>query len=569
MSNCIPALRKSANLFSFLAAAILMAGMARGQTSANQYSVGVLPLTDNTGADGGQALATALARTVQSQLAQSTRLEGRVLDLGAGANSSAIDAANAVAIGRAQNVDVVLVGAVLEASSEESSKSAGGSGFGGFHLGGAVHSIKATVTLRGDLYSTATGKQIDSIRVTGNASQTKLGSDVSTNLGELSKDEDSFNKSPIGKALHQAVADLVNRISGEQSRMTHYTGGTATGAVAPSAQVGSPAAGAAANTSSAAGAQPVLTAVKIDFIPGEKTIFFDDFHDMPPGEPPPHWTLRNGLMQLRMGGGIRELYTDGHSDVNMTSPSFGIPTDFTFQLVCVCQGKSLWEFIDKDDHDVFEVDMEGTDSHKTVRAYVTGPKSLNVGDSGDVNVVAGKPDEFDLWAQQGRVRAYLNGVRFADINNVNFGPMDHVYASDFNYRPTGIRSFRIAEAAPDPAQVLASTGKYVTHGIYFDTDSDVLKPESAGVIKEISDALYKNGDMKLEIDGYTDSTGDAAHNLDLSKRRAAAVMKVLVSQFGIDASRLTSNGFGAANPVASNDTADGRTQNRRVEFVKK
>jgi OOP family OmpA-OmpF porin len=116
---------------------------------------------------------------------------------------------------------------------------------------------------------------------------------------------------------------------------------------------------------------------------------------------------------------------------------------------------------------------------------------------------------------------------------------------------------------------LASSGKFVTHGILFDTDSDVLKPESAPVIKEISNALYKNPGMKLEIDGYTDSTGDAAHNLDLSKRRAEAVAKVLEDQFGIDQSRLTSNGFGADKPISSNDTADGRAENRRVEFVKK
>jgi outer membrane protein OmpA-like peptidoglycan-associated protein len=60
--------------------------------------------------------------------------------------------------------------------------------------------------------------------------------------------------------------------------------------------------------------------------------------------------------------------------------------------------------------------------------------------------------------------------------------------------------------------------------------------------------------LKLEIDGYTDSVGDAAHNLDLSKRRAEAVRSVLVAQFGVDAARLTSNGFGAAKPIDSNDT---------------
>jgi OmpA-OmpF porin, OOP family len=326
---------------------------------------------------------------------------------------------------------------------------------------------------------------------------------------------------------------------------------------------------AAAGAASTPGGQPNLVAVPIDFIPGEKTVFYDDFSDMPPGEPPPHWTVRDGMMQLRMGGGVRELYTDGTSDVTMASPSFVIPVNFTFQLKCVCKGRSNWEFDDKDGTRIFGVEVEGGDPYETIGATVEGPEGASIGSADSVKVVPGQPDELDLWAQQGRVRVYLNGQRFADVNNVKFGPMDHVYASSFSYRPTGIRSVRIAESAPDPGTVLASTGKYVTHGINFDTDSDVLKPESAPVIKEISTALYKNMGMKVEIDGYTDSTGEAAHNLDLSKRRAAAVMKVLVDQFGIDQSRLTSNGFGAGNPIASNDTADGRAQNRRVEFVKK
>jgi OmpA-OmpF porin, OOP family len=330
---------------------------------------------------------------------------------------------------------------------------------------------------------------------------------------------------------------------------------------------GQAAAGAAA--SQAPGTQPQLVSVPIDFVPGEKTIFYDDFSDMPPGEPPPHWTVRDGMMQLRMGGGIRELYTEGNTDVNLTSPSFVIPTNFTLQVTCVCKGRSNWEIYDKDGTRIFGAEIEGSENYETINATVGGPDGLSIGNIDNVKVVPGKPDELDLWAQQGRVRAYLNGQRFADVNNVKFGPIDHLYANDFSYRPTGIRSIRIAEAAPDPAEILATTGKYVTHGIYFDTGSDVLKPESAGVIKEISSALYKNPGMKVEIDGYTDSTGDAAHNLDLSKRRAAAVMNVLVSQFGIDQGRLTSNGFGAANPIASNDTADGRSQNRRVEFVKK
>jgi OmpA-OmpF porin, OOP family len=156
-----------------------------------------------------------------------------------------------------------------------------------------------------------------------------------------------------------------------------------------------------------------------------------------------------------------------------------------------------------------------------------------------------------------------------DANQVEFGSIVALEGTIGGYRPNGIRSLRVAESAPDFSTVINASGKYVTHGIYFDTDSDRLKPESGAVLKQVAAGLQKNPNLKLEVDGYTDSVGDSARNSDLSKRRAQAVMSVLVAQFGIEAGRLAVNGFGAAQPIASNDTADGRAANRRVEFLKK
>ncbi len=127
---------------------------------------------------------------------------------------------------------------------------------------------------------------------------------------------------------------------------------------------------------------------------------------------------------------------------------------------------------------------------------------------------------------------------------------------------------RVAESSPDFGQTIVASGRYVSHGILFDTDSDRLKPESAPVIKAIARGLETNPALKLLIEGHTDSTGNADHNLDLSKRRAEAVKAVLVSQFNVDAARLTTAGLGATKPIDTNDTAAGRAQNRRVEFVK-
>jgi outer membrane protein OmpA-like peptidoglycan-associated protein len=89
------------------------------------------------------------------------------------------------------------------------------------------------------------------------------------------------------------------------------------------------------------------------------------------------------------------------------------------------------------------------------------------------------------------------------------------------------------------------------------------------VLKEIAAALTKDPQLKLEIDAYTDLIGDAAHSMELSKLRAQAVQAVLVTQFGIAEARLSANGFGAAKPIGSNATPEGRAENRRIEFVRK
>jgi OmpA-OmpF porin, OOP family len=109
--------------------------------------------------------------------------------------------------------------------------------------------------------------------------------------------------------------------------------------------------------------------------------------------------------------------------------------------------------------------------------------------------------------------------------------------------------------------------KIVTHSINFDIDKASIRPESMGEINQIKAVLIANPDLKFEIDGHTDNTGTPAHNLTLSQQRADAVKAELIT-LGIDASRLTTKGFGDTKPMTGNDTADGKANNRRVEFVR-
>ncbi|MFD0724339.1 OmpA family protein [Lysobacter brunescens] len=104
--------------------------------------------------------------------------------------------------------------------------------------------------------------------------------------------------------------------------------------------------------------------------------------------------------------------------------------------------------------------------------------------------------------------------------------------------------------------------------INFDTDKATLRPDAQPVIDEIGKLLDGDATLKLSIEGHTDNTGAAAHNLQLSTARARSVLGALVG-LGIDPARLSSKGFGQDKPIADNGTEDGRAKNRRVELVKR
>ena len=102
-------------------------------------------------------------------------------------------------------------------------------------------------------------------------------------------------------------------------------------------------------------------------------------------------------------------------------------------------------------------------------------------------------------------------------------------------------------------------------GLFFNSGSSVIQPKSYAVLDNVAKIMIANPSYKLMISGYTDNTGSASGNLRLSKARAAAAKAYLIKD-GVDASRMTSEGYGISNPRADNNTAAGRKLNRRVEF---
>ena len=174
-----------------------------------------------------------------------------------------------------------------------------------------------------------------------------------------------------------------------------------------------------------------------------------------------------------------------------------------------------------------------------VRAGVThiDPKSNN----GSL-VVDGR----EVWAQaeKGNGKIWLRIVRTK--------PMEQVIVAD----------------AASLGNALRASGHITVEGIYFDTGTAAIKPESARAIAEIAKLLQTSPDLDVYVVGHTDATGTVEGNLKLSRDRADAVLGALVRDHGIAASRLRSFGNGPFAPVAANDTEDGRARNRRVELVR-
>jgi OmpA-OmpF porin, OOP family len=155
------------------------------------------------------------------------------------------------------------------------------------------------------------------------------------------------------------------------------------------------------------------------------------------------------------------------------------------------------------------------------------------------------------------------------------GALTGIYVEAFNdgmtYSLTIVESQTMQQEVVADAKAmrndLAATGKTIVHGIYFDTASSTIKPESEPALVEIVKLLNGSPALKVYVVGHTDNVGSLESNLKLSSDRAASVVKAITAR-GVAASRLKSAGVGPYSPVASNDTDGGKAKNRRVEFVK-
>jgi outer membrane protein OmpA-like peptidoglycan-associated protein len=316
---------------------------------------------------------------------------------------------------------------------------------------------------------------------------------------------------------------------------------------------------------------------KFDFIAGEKVIAIEDFSQDAIGDFPARWNTNGSGEVVTLSGqpGKWLILTDK----SVIYPEFfpELPADCTIEMDVAFIGESSsWFDIDfakdfsnfnyRDEIKVrFDPNREGGSN-----IYAPNGISNSKNDipwSNDNGSVA----KIYIWKQKTRLRVYVNETKIWDLPRAF--DADAAYKLIFNpwmgnESSTFVTNIRMAVGAPDTRSKLITEGKFSTTGILFDVNSDKIKPESYGVLKDIANTLTENPNVSINIIGHTDSDGDAAKNLDLSKRRALSVKNALVSEFGISGSRMTTDGKGASEPVAPNTTQEGKANNRRVDFVK-
>jgi OmpA-OmpF porin, OOP family len=330
---------------------------------------------------------------------------------------------------------------------------------------------------------------------------------------------------------------------------------------------------------------PTITS-KFDFIPGEKVIFFDDFTSENIGDFPLLWnTTGSGeVVTTTLAEGRWFKITNARGITALTDP-LNLPENYTIEFDLIPQKYMEKNHNNKD----FSFYITSTSKPKDLMYGLARPGDAGVkfsfgfnnyyatyyrdgspdlkGMEGEPKMLENQKYRISIWVQKERIRLYIGETKLFDIPK----------AMSKNYKYNMIRfdngtplftNVRIATGLPDMRSKLITEGKLVSYGIYFDVNKDVVKAESAGTLKTIADVLNENPGVRIKIVGHTDSDGDDASNLDLSKRRGISVKNALVNGYGIDASRIDTDGKGEKEPIAPNTSSTNKALNRRVEFIK-
>ena len=336
---------------------------------------------------------------------------------------------------------------------------------------------------------------------------------------------------------------------------------------------------------------------RFDFVPGEKVVGMEDFSQDSIGDFPAKWNTNAAgeivtvagkpgrwLKLTRAGAFVPELTPTLPDSFTLefdllVPPAFNSGYLFNASIVQLDNVKQIVQWQTASNRFTFTAWPGGGPTWQTSQTARLDANSASGVTTGGVSADTKSPWKSDpvhiaVTRQGARVRVYLNQEKMWDVprallptakyNAIVFFVPNVDAGSEYF-----VSNVRLAVGAPDTRNKLLTQGKWVTNGILFDVNSDRIRAESYGTLKEVAGVLTENADLKVQIVGHTDSDGEAAANLDLSRRRAASVKTALVSEFKIDAGRMDTDGKGETDPADKANTPAGKANNRRVEFIKK
>ena len=311
---------------------------------------------------------------------------------------------------------------------------------------------------------------------------------------------------------------------------------------------------------------------RFDFIPGDEVIFEDaPSADEENGEFPSRWDLVEGNCEIIEVNGEKVIaFPQGGSIIPYLKNAKDdyLPEVFTIEF-------DAWLWWDNQ-RDIYIKLYDTKNQRNNLYDLEVNSYSLEV--SGNYQELEPKTKHNGKWRHisiaytRGKLKAYMDDTRLINIPHFEGNPSGltidcNGYSADTPDKLQYIKNIRIAKGGVKYYDRVLSEGKIIVNGIKFDVNKATLKPESMGPINEIFELMQKQADLNFSVEGHTDSDGDEAHNQTLSEERAKTVMNKLI-EMGIDKSRLKSTGFGESKPIADNSSAEGKANNRRVEFVK-
>lgn len=309
--------------------------------------------------------------------------------------------------------------------------------------------------------------------------------------------------------------------------------------------------------------------IGLDFERGERELFADDFASDNVGDFPRRLTWRKGNMEVVDWDGRSLLRAVDQASLSIDLGEV-LPEKFTLEMMMHVPGSGGVTILTGEHasshwgHDYAVVNFG---NWRGSGLYSERGDPMAVGDRASLSEGL-IPVRVMMDGQH--LKVYQGEKRVANVPQIEFPRTGqiHFMFDARDDRLVYIGDVRVHAGGRDLYAVLESEGRFTAKGIEFDTNSDRIRPSSEATLDEIGAMLAEHNSLAVIIEGHTDAEGSEASNRTLSERRAASVRAYLIDNYGIEGTRLESVGFGESKPVASNESPEGRQQNRRVEIAK-